>query len=184
MEIYEPKEDSYLLEKQVKTYIASLKDKNIKVLDMGSGSGIQAKAAIKEGIKRINVLALDINPDAVKHLKKEKIPAKKSDLFSAVKDRTFDLIIFNAPYLPEDPYDKQPDTTAGKKGWEIIIKFLRKAKKHLNKDGIILLLFSSLSNPEKILSYTKEKGYKSTKLAEQGVGLMEKLFVYRIEQIK
>lgn len=181
MKIYQPAEDSYILEAEVKKFLKNIEDKSkFRVLDMGSGSGIQALACIKSGIPRKNIIAADINPEAISELKKQKIPARKSNLFSNInKEKKFNLIIFNAPYLPEDKYDKEVDTTAGKHGYEIIIKFLRKAKTHLSENGAILLLFSSLSKPEKILAYAQKRGYKEEKLAEKNVGMMEKLFVYK-----
>jgi len=91
------------------------------------------------------------------------------------------LIIFNAPYLPEDEYDKEYDTTAGKQGFEIILNFLEQAKVHLKKKGKILILFSSLSNPQVILKKAEELNYSYKKLAEQKL-FFEKLFVYQLEQ--
>ena len=61
--IYQPAEDSYLLEEVVKDFLSG-KDKKTKILDMGSGSGIQALAC--RGLGFDNVLAVDINPEAVK----------------------------------------------------------------------------------------------------------------------
>jgi len=179
--IYPPSEDSYLLSEEVEKYVSKLKYTPIKVLDMGSGSGIQAKTAIKAGAKKENVLAVDINEEAIKELKKQKLNTIKSNLFSNIKGK-FGLIIFNAPYLPEDKYDKQCDTTAGKKGYEIILKFLRQAKSHLKENGAILLLFSNLSKPKMILSEAKKQKYKSEKLSEQDMGFFEKLFVYKISR--
>ena len=69
--IYAPSDDSFLLEKEVKKYA---KDKS--VLDIGSGSGIQARAASNSGAKA--VLASDINSEAVRELKKQKINTIKS----------------------------------------------------------------------------------------------------------
>jgi release factor glutamine methyltransferase len=179
--VYPPSEDSYLLEAEVKKYLSNIKDKSeFKVLDMGSGSGIQAKACIASGIKRKNIIAADIDRETIEELKKQKIPARKSNLFSNInKEKKFNLIIFNTPYLPEDKYDKKADTTGGKKGNEVTIKFLRKAKNYLVKEGVILLLFSSLSKPEQILAYAKKRNYKSEKLAEKNVGMMESLWVYK-----
>jgi len=181
--VYSPAEDSFLLEEQVRKFISNLNKEQkdtFRVLDMGSGSGIQARAAIKSGIKRKNIIAADIDKEAVAKLKEQKIPARKTNLFSNInKEKKFSLIIFNAPYLPSDKYDKKPDTTAGKKGNEIILKFLRKAKPFLADKGVILLLFSSLSKPEQILAYAKKRGYKSEKLSEKTVGMMETLFVYK-----
>lgn len=169
--IYEPAEDSFLLQKYVKKYA---KD---KVLDMGTGSGIQALASLE---KTKDVLAVDINPSAVGQLKKKGIKAKVSDLFSNVKGK-FDLIIFNPPYLPEDkrePRDSSISTTGGKKGYETIEKFLKQAKKFLKKDGKILLVFSSLTgNIEKLFS---KYSYGFKKLEEKKL-FFEKIYVYILD---
>lgn len=169
--IYEPREDSFLLKKYVSKYTKN------KVLDLGCGSGILSLEALK---KTNNVLAIDINKEAVEYCKKLGINARYSNLFSNVKGK-FDLIIFNPPYLP---YNKNEDretskmVSGGKKGYEIIEKFLKQAKKHLNKDGKILLLFSSLTgNIDKIL---KKYNYKF-KLLEEKKLFFEKLYVYLIE---
>ena len=191
--VYSPEEDSYMLEKEVAKYINKLskkqkqKIKAIRVLDMGSGTGIQALACIRDGIKKENLICADIDSEAIKLLKKQKLNPIKSDLFSNIKNKgknKFDLIIFNAPYLPEDKngFDKGKDTTAGKKGNEIILRFLREAKDFLSQDGKILLLFSSLSKPKAILSYAKWLGYKAEKLAEKKL-FFEKLFVYAFSLI-
>ncbi|MBM3247507.1 DUF2431 domain-containing protein [Candidatus Pacearchaeota archaeon] len=183
--IYSPAEDSWLLEKEVKNYIKKLNKKEkqeIKVLDMGSGSGIQAKAVINSGINNNQVFCADINPEAIKYLENQGLKAIKSNLFSNLNKKSdkFDLIIFNAPYLPEDkqePKDSKLATTAGKQGYELILEFLKQAKPRLAKQGSILLLFSNLSKPSTILEQAKTLGYKAKKLAEQNL-FFEKLFVY------
>jgi len=168
--MYHPAEDSFLLAEVVRSYTKQ----GMKVLDMGTGSGIQAKTAIKSGAK--DVLAVDIDPLVIKKLKRELSPIQ-SDLFSKVKGK-FDLIIFNPPYLPADKHDKGLDTTAGKKGYELIIKFLKQAKSHLSKDGTILLLISSLSKPSVILKEAR-KHYRTRKVAEKKI-FFEKLYVYKL----
>ncbi len=183
MTVYPPSEDSFLLASEVKNYISSLKDKKIKILDMGSGSGIQALAAIASGIKKENILCADIQPEAITYLKKQGLKALHSDLFSKIpKSHNFNLIVFNAPYLPENKYDKKPDTTAGKRGNEVIIRFLKEAKQHLKEKGIILLLFSSLSRPEEILKEAKKLKYQVEKLTEENIGMMEVLYVYKFSK--
>lgn len=183
--IYSPSDDSFLLADEVKKHIFNIlgKGKNkLKVLDMGSGSGIQALSAIESGIKKTNILCADIDNEAVKFLKRLKLKTIKTNLFSNIKKSDkFSLIIFNAPYLPESKYDNQADTTAGKKGYEIIIEFLKQAKSHLAKKGAILLLFSSLSKPKIILKEAKSLKYNFKILAKKSVGFFEKLFVYKIK---
>ncbi len=176
--IYQPSEDSYLLQESLKKYLKKYK-KNINILDMGSGSGIQAQTCKDLGFKK--VLTSDINPEVIKHLKKQKLKTILSNLFSDIpKTKKFDLIIFNPPYLPEDkrePLDSKLQTTGGKKGYEIIIKFLTQAKKHLTKKGKILLLFSSLSKPSIIKTKSKKQGYSIKKLNQTSL-FFEKLYVY------
>ncbi len=188
--IYEPREDSYLLSETLEIFLKeNLKhkkiNKNICILDMGSGSGIQALTCKKLGFK--NILTLDINPDAITHLKKQGLKTVKSDLFSNInKKDKFDLIIFNPPYLPEDkrePEDSKIQTTAGKKGYEIILKFLEQAKNHLTKNGSILLLFSSLSKPKIIKKQATQLGYDYKLLNKQNLDFFEELFVYRITHL-
>ncbi|GAI19904.1 unnamed protein product [marine sediment metagenome] len=178
MQIYQPAEDSYLLSKILKDFLKN-KDKFLSILDIGSGSGIQAQ--ICRDLKFKNILTADINPKAVEHLKQQGFNAIKSDLFSNIK-KQFNLIIFDPPYLPKDkrePKDSQITTTAGKQGYEIIIKFLKQAKSHLTKQGTILLLFSSLSKPKIILNQAKKLNYK-IKLLKTKKLFFEKLFVYEI----
>jgi release factor glutamine methyltransferase len=169
-QVYSPEEDSYLMQK---TLEKNIKNKNLNVLEIGIGSGIQLKTLKKLGIK--NLSGVDINSDAVKDCKKLGFNCKISNLFEKVKGE-FDIIIFNPPYLPEDkkePKDSQLATTGGKKGGELINKFLRQAKKHLNKKGKIFLLVSSLT---KGLNY---EGYKKNKIAEKKL-FMEKLEILEL----
>ena len=149
MEIYQPAEDSYLFADFLKKYLS--KHKVNSYLDMGTGSGILSKTASKFLDKK-NILAADINPNTIKSLKQKKYNAINTNLFSKIKNK-FDLITFNAPYLPLDPREpksSQLATTGGKRGDEISMKFLRQAKKHLNKNGKIFLLISSLTPMNKI----------------------------------
>lgn len=170
--IYEPAEDSFLLQKYVRKYAEG------KVLDVGTGSGIQAITALE---KTKDVLAVDINPEAVKLLKEKGIKAKVSNLFSNVKGK-FNLIIFNPPYLPEDkeePKDSATATTGGKKGYELTEKFLKQAKSFLEKEGRILMVCSSLTGDvEKLF---KKYRYKSKKLEEEKY-FFEKIYVYLLQR--
>lgn len=159
--MYFPAEDSYFLSEQLRKLLKKEK-KNIEILDMGSGSGIQSQTCIDFGFNR--VLSADIEDKAIKHLKKQKLKAIKSDLFSNIKIK-FDLIIFNPPYLPESKFDKAKDTSGGKKGDETILKFLEQSKYHLNNQGKILLLLSSSTPKKRINKAIVKLKLKKEKLA-------------------
>lgn len=170
-EIYEPAEDSYLLAESLTEYLTKNKVKSF--LEIGCGSGVQLEVAKKMGVK--NILGIDINKKAVLHCKKLGFNCKLSNLFSNISGK-FDLIIFNPPYLSEDKKEPQSSkiaTTGGKRGSEIINRFLRQAYKFLNRRGRILLLASSFTKGIKFDNYNK-KIIATKKL------FFEKLFVYEL----
>lgn len=176
--IYEPREDSFLLADQVKILA-----KNKKVIDIGTGSGIQAKTALASGAS--SVIATDINEEALQLINKNypKINTIKSNLFENIKEnQKFDLIVFNPPYLPEDkredPESKKA-TTGGKKGDEIIINFVKQAPSHLESKGSILLLISSLTPTTKIIKVL-ESNNLSYKIISNKKLFMEELYVWHI----
>ena len=172
--IYEPAEDSHLIYREVKKL-----SKDKKVLDMGTGSGILAIGAKRGGA--IEVLAADINEKAVEAVNKKGIKAVVSDLFSNITGK-FDLIIFNPPYLPEDPReDKESSliTTGGKRGDEITLKFLEKADKYLYPRGEILILVSNLTSLKRIEEVIEKKGYSKRVLASEKL-FYEELFVWKL----
>jgi len=154
MEIYEPSDDSYFFAEFLKKYLN--KNHPRTLLDVGCGSGILAKVAGKFFSKE-NILCVDINQSAVCATRLIGFKAIKSNLFSKIpKDRKFDLITFNAPYLPEDknePKESKLITTGGKLGDEISLKFLEQAKEHLSDNGKILLLISSLTPQDRIKKF-------------------------------
>jgi len=79
MDIYKPAEDSHLLQKTVQSLAYG------RVLDMGTGSGIQAETAASSSRVR-EVVAVDINPKAVQNIKQnKKITSVQSDLFKNIK---------------------------------------------------------------------------------------------------
>jgi HemK-related putative methylase len=176
--IYEPQEDSFLLAEQVKKYAKG------KVLDMGCGSGIQGITA-SNNKNVIEVTFADINIDAITHLSnniKLRVPSyhKHTNLFSKI-NRKYDTIIFNPPYLPKDEMDKETlITTGGKEGYELLAKFLRQAKKYLSQDGIILIVFSSLTNKARVDGTIQSLSYEKLELSKASL-FMEQLYVYQLK---
>lgn len=158
--IYSPEEDSYLLQEVLIKRIPTLLEfnKNLKVLEIGVGSGIQLETLRNLGVK--NIFGIDIDSEAVNLCKNKGFEVKKSNLFSDIsKNEKFNLIIFNPPYLPEDSKEDEESkiiTTGGKKGSELINKFLNESKNYLIKNGKIFLLISSLTKGIKYKGYSKK----------------------------
>ncbi len=164
-EIYQPAEDSYLMSNHLQKILPVLirKNPNLKFLEIGVGSGIQLETALKVGVKKENIFGTDINNKSVEHCKNLGFKCIQSNLFEKIPKQKFDIIVFNPPYLPKDkkePRDSRVATTGGKKGNEIIKKFLKQAKKYLNKNGRIFLIASSLAEKIDFNCF----GYKSEKI--------------------
>jgi release factor glutamine methyltransferase len=182
-EVYEPREDSLLLEKYVKKFAKGF------VLDIGTGSGIQAKAAAE---RADFVIGVDINQKSLdfcnKNIKSDKINFLKSDLFSIFEkkhNKKFDTIIFNPPYLSDEENYNDIALDGGKKGYEVIERFLSKAKRFLANDGLILLIFSSLTGKENIDRLIQKNGFRAEELERVHISF-EDIYCYKItvENIK
>ncbi|MFH0898193.1 MAG: HemK2/MTQ2 family protein methyltransferase, partial [bacterium] len=175
--IYQPREDSFLMQKYVRKYAKGL------VLEIGTGSGILAlESAKKPNVKK--VLAVDIQKSVICHCKKniknKKITFQTSDLFSKIKTK-FDTIIFNPPYLPEDIKLKDLTLDGGKKGYEILERFLNNANYHLKENGIILIIFSSLTKKEKIDEFIRNNLFQSELLEKEHI-FFEDLYTYQLKK--
>jgi len=165
--VYSPREDSLLLEQAVKKYAKG------RVLDMGTGTGVQAKAAMSLGLE---TLACDIDPAAVAAAKSAGVNAVQSDLFENISGR-FDTILFNPPYLPDaEPRDIALD--GGPTGMELLARFLREAKDYLTPGGQILFVQSSITGIGKTKSLLGGLGYKHETVSSTSV-MTEELVVFR-----
>ena len=85
----------------------------MRVLDLGSGTGIVSLAAARE---RAVVVAVDLSPEAVRNAcvnallnrLEERIDVRGGDLFAPAGKVVFDLVAFNPPFFsgkPKDLYD-------------------------------------------------------------------------------
>lgn len=117
-------------------------------MDMGTGSGYLAvEAALSPNVE--SVVAVDVNPEAVKATKKRAqsrkvvIDVRLGNLFEPLHDETFDLILFNAPYLPSEGEPDEPSWSGGATGKEILVQFLDDAISYLKPDGEILVVYSN-----------------------------------------
>ena len=160
--VYVPAEDSYLLAENLEIKSGE------SVLEIGTGSGIVAMYASKLTDK---VTATDINFDAItlaesnfKENNIDNIELLFGNLFEPVKNRKFDVILFNTPYLPTEEGEVLDDTInyafdGGLNGRKVIGLFLNEVKNHLNDGGIVQLIQSSLSDNDETLNKLDELGF-------------------------
>lgn len=176
-EVYEPAEDTFLL------LGAALKEvrPDDRVLEMGCGRGVVSKKMVP--FSR-NVLATDVNPCAVKALRRAGIEAVRADLFCGLRSR-FDLVLFNPPYLPTAEDEALEGWLnfafdGGKTGRDTINRFLDMLKDHLDPErGRALLLISSLSGPSEVEAKAREMGL-SVEVVAREKHFFEELLVLRL----
>jgi len=172
--IYQPKEDSYLLEKEVKS-----RAKGKRVLDVGCGTGIQMEAAL--GVGASKVIGVDIDKESIEFCRENGLNVVEGDLFENLDGR-FDLIVFNPPYLPFDEregVESGKTTSGGMKGDEIIIRFIGSVGEYLNEGGVILLVVSSLTPLDEINRVIGEMGFVKKVVAHEKF-FMEGLEVWEL----
>jgi release factor glutamine methyltransferase len=134
-----------------------------RVLDMGTGSGVNAilAAAVSS-----DVLAVDVNPKAVdcaianadRNGVSSRITFFQSDVFEGV-DGAFDLIVFDPPFRWFAPRDLLEVSTADE-NYRALTKFMREAKDHLRPGGRILLNFGTSGDIDFLHSLVDAAGFR------------------------
>lgn len=170
-DVYKPSDDTFLIADNLE-----VKDQ-AKVLDVGTGCGILAILAAEKAGK---VVATDANPYAVQCTELnsklnnllDKMEVRRGRLFEAVKPgEKFDLIIFNPPYLPieEDEGESwiEASWSGGSGGRRATNEFISKAPEHLEEDGRIVLLQSTLSDSGETRNMLGKAGLKTRILAKK-----------------
>jgi release factor glutamine methyltransferase len=186
--VYEPAEDSFFFAESLTVEEGDL------VLDMGTGCGILGIVAAD---KARRVVAIDISPCAVRCAKRnaelngvvDKMHFIEEDLFTALRiEERFDLILFNAPYLPVE--SKENDSWLGRAwaggatGRRIIDRFIFGAPRYLKKNGAVLLMQSTLSNVQKTIQRFRGKGLQACVVAERDLPFFETLAIVKAEGSK
>jgi release factor glutamine methyltransferase len=117
-----------------------------------------------------------------------KVEFSESNLFSNIKEKGFDWIIFNPPYLPTEKAERMEGGLnfafdGGKSGHDTAFRFLEQVGKYLKKDGKVLLVASTAANLAELNDKINGLEYKFEIIAQQSF-FFEKIYVYRIYRKK
>jgi release factor glutamine methyltransferase len=133
----------------------------IRIVDIGTGSGILAVCAAKS-IPHSEVVAVDISPTALEvarsnadsHGVADRIQLVHSDLFQDVAPGSFHFVISNPPYisavemedLPADVGEYEPHAAlyGGESGAEIIARLIPAASQRLLAPGALIMEISPM----------------------------------------
>jgi ribosomal protein L3 glutamine methyltransferase len=135
-----------------------------RILDVGTGSGAIALACAR-AFPRSRVDAVDISPAALQICRRnvqrlglaKRVEVLRSDHFSGVEGRRYDIIVSNPPYvgraemrrLPRE-YGHEPELglASGADGLDSVRAIFSGAQRHLHADGILVV---EVGNTERAL---------------------------------
>jgi len=174
--VYQPAEDSALLARTALGRISA----GDRVLDVGTGSGYVAATLADAGADAVGV---DLSPLACREATDNGVPVVRGDLVAPFRDASFDLVAFNPPYLPTPAEAEWDDwmehaLSGGEDGRRLVDPFLDTVGRVLAPGGESLLLVSSLTDPDAVRAYARERGLESEVLASENHPY-EKLVVLR-----
>lgn len=174
--------------------LKKLKNKNITILDIGTGSGCIALSLAK-AFPESQIYAVDISDKAIELSNKnalyngiKNIKIIKSDLFAAIADKKFDLIVSNPPYIDEKLLDTlQPSVkdwedskalVTSDNGLHIIKKIINEAPKFLIPNNEFktqhipqIVIEIDYTHKLFLLDFLKNTTFKSLKIQKDLAGL-------------
>src|SRR4051812_33302063 len=115
-----------------------------------------------------------------------KVQALYGDLFKAVGDQRFDLILANPPYVPGPPPPTRGTaraTDAGADGRAILDRICADAPAHLTPGGVLLIVHSEVCGAETTLSMLEADGLRAD-IAERRRGTLGPILRARREELE
>jgi HemK-related putative methylase len=211
--IYPPSDDTYLiidyLKKKINNnFFDGLPINTIrKILDMGTGTGIIALffQEIKKYLSKFTseIYASDISDAAIrcatlnerKNNYEDSITFTRSDLFRKFSPdlrHSFDIIVFNPPYLPSISYKEKdvgrlrndPNWDGGEHGFEVFLEFIKQVKDFLNLEQkyYIYYISSSLADLSQLNDELEIRGFRNSILDRRHI-FFEDIILNRLEEL-
>ncbi len=151
-DVLDPRPESELIIEEVLSNIKK-KDRNFKILDIGTGCGCLAISLAKE-LKNSNITAIDISEKAINVAKKNVNQHNVEKQVNVINlnleniKKKFDIIVSNPPYIREDEYQNlqveikkfEPKVAlvGGKDGLKFYRLFSKKIEKIMKKNSLFI----------------------------------------------
>ncbi|MEZ6115395.1 MAG: peptide chain release factor N(5)-glutamine methyltransferase [Pirellulaceae bacterium] len=157
------------------------KDKPLRIIDVGTGSGIVA-ICLAKNLPHAEITAVDVSPDALaiaqqnarKHDVADRITFLESDVFANVPSGMFDYVVSNPPYIPigelpdiqKDVREFEPHVAlfSGDDGCDVIRRLISESTERLEPNGFLLFEISDeLNHPvQKLIDAAPNLKYQKT----------------------
>ncbi|SDM50231.1 HemK2/MTQ2 family protein methyltransferase [Allokutzneria albata] len=171
MGVYLPQDDTALL---IDAMLVAPLPQGARVLDIGTGSGVLARAAADAGAAEVT--AIDVSWRALAtafvntRLSGRRVRLRRGDIRTCLPDRHFDVVLTNPPYVPcghGEPGRHAPARAwdAGDDGRTLIDPICDRAPALLSPKGMMLMVHSALCDAEKTLRRLRESGLKAAIVA-------------------
>ena len=155
-----------------------------EVLDLCCGSGCLG-ISLKMNLPHVRCTLADLSPEALAVARGNvmdfglECEILEGDLFQPVKDRKFDLIVSNPPYIPSGECDTlQPEVLfeprmaldGGTDGLDFYRRIAREAPEHLNPGGA-LMMEMGIQEAAQVRSMLEKHGAKRTEIRKDFAGI-------------
>jgi len=154
------------------------------MLELGAGSGLLSVYAAKQGAK---VTSTDISKTAVEGLvrngwqNKVELTVCESDLFNELPPQTFDIIVINPPFYPENPEKESQYAWFCGKGHIYFRRLFPEMLAFLNSESQIYMILSEDCDIVEIKRLARSHGY-SMELSFTSKNWWESNFIFSIRR--
>lgn len=172
--VFKPISDSWILAEKAHAVAGP----GVRWLDLCTGSGVVGVTAALRGAE---VTVVDVSRRALATargnawLRGHSIRCARGHLFDAVADERFDVISANPPYVPSPSPDlpqRGPSRAweAGPDGRAVLDQICDSAARHLNPDGVLFLVQSSINGTDRTIHRLQQTGFGEVSVAGRHTG--------------
>jgi release factor glutamine methyltransferase len=171
------------------SFIGRLDLSGLRVVDVGTGSGILALAAARAGAA--HVTAVDVNPNAALTAAEnawanghgDRLMAVCSNLLSALAPvALFDVIIASPPSFPGEPRDIADRAWHAGPNYRDVVPLFDQARERLAPGGRLYLLVSSDSDLDLFGTLIMRARFRARLVAERSI-FIESLIIYELRAL-